>query len=279
MTLAISGNTAWVACKEQSRVVRVDLTRGQTTASRRLGGPVIAVAVGYRSVWALDSLSTLYRINPRTTRVTKRIRLQAAAPYNIWIGAGSVWVADDQAARIVRVSPSGNRVVARIRVGDGPADMAFSGNNAWVIDHRDRTLFRIHTGTNRPMRLAAVGSADGAAPERLVFFDRGLWVTGRGVPLWQLDPATGQIRRSIDIRGTGIDIVAAAGAMWVPVRTPAVDRSGFPTMTALRRVTPDGTVTTVATANGHVDVHGLVRVGRAVWLADNTDGFLYRVTG
>jgi len=50
-------------------------------------------------------------------------------------------------------------------------------------------------------------------------------------------------------------------------------------MTALRRVAPDGTVTTAATADGRVDVHGLAAVGRAVWLADNTDGFLYRVSG
>jgi hypothetical protein len=279
MTLAISGTTAWVACKEQGRVVRVDLARGRTTASRRLGGPIIAVAVGYRSVWALDTLSTLYRINPRTARVTKRIRIQAAAPYNIWIGAGSVWVAEDQAARVLRVSPTKNKVVARIRVGNGPADMAFSGRSAWVLDHRDRTLFRIDTATNRATRLSTIGDADDAAPERFVLFDGSLWITGRGVPLLQVDPATGQIRRSIDIRGTGIDIVAAAGAVWVPVRTPAVDRSGFPTMTALRRVAPDGTVTTAATAEGHVDVHGLAAVGRAVWLADNTDGFLYRVSG
>jgi hypothetical protein len=278
MTLAISGRTAWVACKEQSRVVRVDLARGRTTASRRLGGPVIAVAVGYRSVWALDSLSTLYRINPRTARVTKRIRLQAAAPYNIWIGAGSVWVAEDQAARVLRVSPAKNKVVARIGVGNGPADMAFSGGGAWVINHRDRALFRIETSTNKARRLSTIGDVDDAAPERFVFFDGSLWITGRGVPLLQVDPATGQIRRSIDIRGTGIDIVSAAGALWIPVRTPAVDRTGFPTMTALRRVAPNGTVTTAATAEGRVDVHGLVAVGTAVWLADNTDGFLYRVT-
>jgi virginiamycin B lyase len=278
MTLAVSGTTAWVACKEQRRVVRINLARGGMTASLRLGGPVIAVAVGYRSVWALDSLSTLYRINPRTARVTRRIRLQAAAPYNIWIGAGSVWVAEDQAARVVRVSPSRNKVVARIRVGDGPADMAFAGANAWVMNHRDRTLFRIQTATNTATRLATIGDVDDAAPERLAFLDGSLWITGRGVSLLQVDPATGQIRRSIDIRGTGIDVAATAGAVWVPVRTPAVDRSGFPTMTALRRVAPDGAVTTAATAAGHVDIHGLVAVGRAVWLADNTDGFLYRVS-
>jgi hypothetical protein len=276
MTLAISGNSAWVACKEQSRVVRVDLARGRRV-SVRLGGPVIAVAVGYRSVWALDSFSTLYRLNPRSARVTKRIRIGAAGPYNIWIGAGSVWVAEDHAARVVRISPVKNKVVARIGVGDGPADMAFAGSAAWVIDHRDRSLFRIQTATNRAMRLGTIGDADDAAPERFVLLGDSLWVTGRGVPLLQVDSATGAIRRTIDIRGTGIDIVGLAGALWVPVRTAAVDRSGFPTMTALRRVTPDGVVSTAATANGHVDVHGFVAAGGAVWLADNTDGFLYRI--
>ena len=102
-------------------------------------------------------------------------------------------------------------------------------------------------------------------------------MTGRGTPLLQVDPETGTTTRSIDIGGSGIDVVAAAGALWIPVRTPDVDRAGFPTMTAARRVTPDGRVTTAAVARGRVDVHGLAAVGAAVWLADNTDGFLYRL--
>jgi hypothetical protein len=61
------------------------------------------------------------------------------------------------------------------------------------------------------------------------------------------------------------------------VRTAAVDRTGFPTMTALRRVAPDGTVRTAATARGRVDVHGLASGLGSVWIADNTSGFLYRV--
>src|SRR5918992_6274932 len=74
MTLALSGSTAWVACKEQQRLMRIDLTRGRSTASVRLGGAVIAVAAGLGSVWALDS-ATLYRIDPRTARVNRRIAL------------------------------------------------------------------------------------------------------------------------------------------------------------------------------------------------------------
>src|SRR5690349_4721964 len=98
MTLAVSGGSAWVACKEQARIVRIDLASGRQTATLRLGGPVIAVTAGLGSLWALDSGSTLYRIdavprNPGRLRVTKRIAVGATAAYNIWIGAGAVWVA------------------------------------------------------------------------------------------------------------------------------------------------------------------------------------------
>jgi len=277
MTLALSGPNAWVACMEQRRVVRIALARGRATASVRLGSGVTAVAVGFGSVWALGTNATLYRVNPRTARVTKRIQLSASAPYNIWLGGGSVWVADDQAAQVLRISPKSNKTVARIGVGNGPADMVFAGGRAWVMDHRDRTLFRIDLATNRATRLATIGHEDDAAPERFALLAGSLWVTGRGVPVVEVDPDTGATKRSIDIGGTGIDIVAAGGALWVPVRTLAVDRTGFPTMTALRRVTPAGALTTAATATGRVDVHGLAAAGGRLWIADNTDGFLYRI--
>ncbi len=276
MTLVLQGNVAWVACKEQSRLVRIGLARGRRTASVRLGGPVIAVAVGFGSVWALDTSSTLYRLNPRTARVTRRIRLGATAPYNIWIGGGSVWVADDQGARIMRVSPSTNRVAARIGVGDGPSDMVFAGARAWALNHRDNTLFRIDLATNTATHLAVLGDGSAAA-ERVAILGGSLWVTGRGLPLLEVDPETGATRRTIEIDATGIDLVAAAGALWVPVRSPAVDARGFPTMTAVRRVSTSGTVSTAATARGRVDVHGLAAGRGAVWLADNSDGFLYRI--
>jgi streptogramin lyase len=275
MTLAVQANTAWVACKEQSRVVRLSLSQGRRTATVALGGRVIAVTVGLGSVWALDSGSTLYRIAAKRARVTKRIHVGAAAAYNVWIGAGSVWVADDQGAAVLRVSASSGKVV-RIPVGDGPADMVFRGTQAWVVTHRDSALYRIDTTTNAPTRLGAVGGSDAAA-ERLALLGDGLWVTGRGIGLVEADPATGAVRRTVDLDGTGIDVVATAGALWVPVRTAAVDRTGFPTMTAVRRVTAAGAVSTVATARGRVDVHGLAVGPGSVWLADNTGGFLYRL--
>jgi streptogramin lyase len=275
MTLAVDAADAWIACKEQSRVIRVDPKSGRVESSLRLDAPVIAVALGYGSLWAVDSSSTLYRIRPATARVAKRIQLGAAAAYNIWVGGGSVWVADDQAAQVIRVAPATGKVVRRIAVGDGPASMAFSGRSAWVVNHRDRRLDRIDLATNMMKRL---GTIPGDAPERIAWLGGSLWITGRGTDLIRVDPQTGGVRETIEVGAGGIDVVAGDGALWVPVRSAVVDPTGFPTMEALRRVDAStGQVTTAATATARVDVHGLRAFGGSVWLADNRAGVVYRL--
>jgi len=274
MTLAFSGGSAWLACKEQARVIRVNTKTGKTTKSLRLGTPVIAVASGYGSVWALDSGSQLYRIDPASGKVVKRLDLRAAAAYNLWIGGGSVWAADDQGAAVIRVKPSTNRVVARPRVGDGPADVTFNGGSAWVISHRDRVLHRIDLSTNRSRKLAVL---PGDAPERMAWSHGSLWVTGRGTDLLKVDPADGAVQDTIEIGASGIDVAAAGEDLWIPTRSAAVDQSGFPTMDALKRVSTAGAVSVVGEPSGRVDVHGLAAHGGALWLADNTNGYLYRV--
>jgi hypothetical protein len=62
-----------------------------------------------------------------------------------------------------------------------------------------------------------------------------------------------------------------------PDAVAEVDRTGFPTMQALRRVDPDGTVTAVREPAHQVDVHGLVADDEHLWLADNTAGIVYRM--
>ena len=201
--------------------------------------------------------------------------LAAAAPYNVWIGGGSIWVAEDQGARVIRVSPATSRILKRLPVGDGPADMAFAGNSAWVINHRDRRLMRINLSTNSVTKLVTV---PGDAPERMTWLAGSLWITGRGTDLIQVDPQTGAVKATIEIGAGGIDVVSAAGALWVPARNEVVDPTGFPTMEALRRVSVSTRqVTTAATAGGRLDVHGLQAGGGFVWIADNRSGFVYRV--
>ena len=92
---------------------------------------------------------------------------------------------------MIRVSPATNRILKRLPAGDGPADMAFAGNSAWVINHRDRRLMRINLATNSITDLATV---PGDAPERMTWLAGSLWITGRGTDLIQVDPQTGAVK-------------------------------------------------------------------------------------
>jgi YVTN family beta-propeller protein len=252
----------------------VFVLRGKSVASVRVAAPVIAVAIGYGWVWALDAGATLSRINAASVRVTKRIRLNARAPYNIWVGAGSIWVIDDGSGELIRVSPATNRVIARIPVGDGPADMVFRGTTAWIVNHRDKGLVRLDTRTNAHTRLATL-EAD--APERIAYLAGSLWITGRGTDLLKVNPDDGAVTAVVDIGGSGIDVVVAGNALWVPARSYAVDPTGIPTMEALRRISAEGLVTTFAKPTGRLDVHGLAAGNASIWLSDNTNGTLYRI--
>src|SRR3954451_16261775 len=153
-TLARDFGSTWIACKSLGVLQRLD-----PPARIKLGGSsLIAVTTGFGSVWALDGSGsgTLLRVDPGTNRVSARIGAGTASAYNIWTGAGSVWVAGDQAAEVVRIDPATDAVVAHVSVGDGPADMVFRGGAAWVINHRDAGLLRIDTQTNTATLLTRV---------------------------------------------------------------------------------------------------------------------------
>ena len=273
-TLAVDGSTAWVACKEQSRVVRFDMRNGKTTGSVALDGQPIAVLAAFGSIWALDGSGSLYRIDRTTGKLAEQVATRAITAYNLWAGAGSLWVVDDSTGEVVRIAPGGSHAVKTIEVGDGAADMVFAGTSAWVVNHRDRGLVHIDTRTNRATRITTLKAE---VPERMALLGGNLWITGRGTDLLKVNPATGAIRGTYDVGASGIDVVAGGGALWVPSRSAAVDPTGFPTMEALRRVSTGGKVATVAKAGGRLDVHGLASDGKSLWLADNTSGALYRV--
>jgi DNA-binding beta-propeller fold protein YncE len=277
MTLAIDFGSIWIACKERGQLARVDPASGRTTRTLQLGGELIAVATGFGSVWALSSGGTLYRVDPQSGATAAQVDVRTSRPYNIWIGAGAVWVVDDGAGEVIRVDPAANRVAARIPVGDGAADLVFDGATAWAVNHRDLGLVRIDTAANTARRLATL-PAD--APERMVLTGGHLWITGRGTDLLEVDPADGSVLRTVDIGVSGIDLVARGDAIWVPVRSAAVDARGLPTMETLRRVDArTGAVTATIAVSAPMDVHGLAADDRGVWLADNTHGVLYRVPG
>ena len=70
-----------------------------------LDGPPIALLAAFGALWALDANGTLYRLEDG--RVEATLDLGLRAPYNLWAGADTLWVADDQAGEVVRIDPGG----------------------------------------------------------------------------------------------------------------------------------------------------------------------------
>jgi YVTN family beta-propeller protein len=186
-----------------------------------------------------------------------------------------VWVADDGRGEVVRLDPATNEVVARIPVGDGPADLVFEGSSVWVINHRDRGLVRIDMQTNTARLVATI---PGGAPERMVLAAGHLWITGRGTDLLEVDLA-GNVLQTVEIGAGGIDLVTSGDTIWVPSRNSETDVRGFPTMESLRRVDVRSRSVTSTAASRPLDVHGLFADASGLWLADNTHGVLYRLRG
>ncbi len=103
-TLAVTAGAAWVACKEESRLVRVDLATGKRR-SVQLGGQPIAVLAALGAVWTLDTSGSVARLDPGTARVTGRLDTGVSRPYNLWAGAGSLWSADDDTGEVDPARP------------------------------------------------------------------------------------------------------------------------------------------------------------------------------
>ena len=160
-TLALGNGSAWVACKEQARIVRVSLPQRPPDGDRASShAPVTAVAVGFGS--RLGARPD--RAEPRADSIRGRIRVRSASgsartPRTTSgsgpARSGSPTIRAGRAAGLA----GDQQGVARIAVGDGPADMVFAGTRAWLLTHRDNALHRIDTTSNHATRLATRAAA------------------------------------------------------------------------------------------------------------------------
>src|SRR6266540_56668 len=78
----------------------------------------IRLAVGAGSIW-IDGYGTakVERVNPKTLRVVKRIRVGIAV-WDVAYAFGSVWATNNAAGSVSRIDPATNRVVKTIKMGE-----------------------------------------------------------------------------------------------------------------------------------------------------------------
>ena len=224
--LAAEQRGVWVSDARSGRVRLIERERLTVAATARTRGrPLVGpyadaglLAMGFGSLWFASGEQTISRIDPRTGRVTARIRPVTTGESDgaITTGAGSVWVAGPvQGSPLTRIDPRRNVVLARIALSkfrSGGATVA--GGNVWVADPGGDKMWRVD-----PMRNVPVSTTDvGVAPIGVVSGHGSVWVANAGDgTVSRIDPVTGRVIRTIAVGGSPNGLAITDDAVWVTV--------------------------------------------------------------
>jgi hypothetical protein len=168
-SVAFYDGSLWVATF-QRRLVRVDARTNQVVGtplrfSSGKGDSNMTVRAGDGAVYVSDGAAgVLVRVDARTGRISKRVRLAGAI--DSLLPAGSrVWISrslSTQALRRSEVVPLDARTLAPVGdgvgVGSGPLDLEADGNAVLVSGAGDGTITRVEPG-RRPRRRLVNGQA------------------------------------------------------------------------------------------------------------------------
>ena len=194
---------------------------------RRRRRPILAGAVALAAllvaiVWTVRSIPPPQQSTE--PRVVKLLRL-GGDPTDGLLAAGSLWVADFRANRVVRIDPARRSVIARIPVGEAPEYLAVETGSVWAgstTSDAASILWRIDTATNRVAGHVETDYVVGfvATPGRI-------WVARRDDQHSVDVFFSSNGRRIARIPFEGITgIAAAGGSVWVAGSDGTVTRIG-----------------------------------------------------
>jgi DNA-binding beta-propeller fold protein YncE len=196
-------------------IYRVDPATARTVATipaPGTGGKLSGITIGAGAVWATSAGGRpgVYRIDPRTNRVTSFIRLPPT-PTAIAVAHGRVWVTEPKEGPgiVVRIDPRTNRISGPpIRVGAGPGEIVSSMGTLWVTNSSgisnvpDVSRINPATGAVANPRGRSWGGTDRLGNAKVSRIDAAgagsLWTTDVNV-VERVDPATGHVTAAIPV--------------------------------------------------------------------------------
>ena len=210
--LAATDDTLWIELHRASHLARLD--------PETMTVELLTEVPAHCFISAADGViwTTIHRENLVTrTDAETGITTLIAMPHACGLKATpkGVWVADPTDGLVHRLDPQTGDVVETIDVPDAPANMSLVGDLLFV------------TGEGGGGWLAVIDVASGDVvhshgwPEIARFDDLApgfgaVWATGRGDPrLFELDPVTGDVIRTIAIGGNPSGIAIGEDALWI----------------------------------------------------------------
>jgi streptogramin lyase len=262
--LEYGAGSLWSANAGSATVSRVDIAHRRVVKAIHVGVQPGAIAFAAGAVWIGDfAQNSVFRIDPSTNRVVATIPIDTMVGGFLAAADGSLWVSEYNAGVVVRIDPRTNDVTERVRVGGQAQALAELDGLLWVANTAG------YVSAIDPVAGKVVGATIdvGHGVDGLAATPEGLWATtyDRGLVVL-IDPASRKIVRRTHIAGHAAGIVFAGGALWV---------SDFVHRRITRIARPAGAI-----RESHVTGSGpraIVRVGRALWVANQGSGTLVRV--
>lgn len=147
--LTAAYGVVWVPNDESGTLARVDPRTNRVTRRLRLQPGLFSVAHGFGALWVVNYREgSLTRVDPTTLR--KRTVRVGAVPFDVLAAYGRVWVTAWEVGRLVEVDPRSLKILRRTRIGPRPAGLRAAGGAVWVGFGRSATaIARIDPRTHR----------------------------------------------------------------------------------------------------------------------------------
>jgi YVTN family beta-propeller protein len=244
---------------KRRRIVAAALALAAVTASVIAG--VKLGTGGSRASSALGSRAGIFELGKGSSVGGSSL---ASAPAAMAEDARTIWLAEPDAGRVVRVDRASRRVVEKVFVGGTPGAVAVGAGAAWVASIPGASVDRIDLATyavTTPIRLR------GARAWALAFGFGHLWVAdATHETLLEFDPLAGTLQRRfrLDLHPTTVAI--GAGSIWIADYDQGL----------LERIDPRSGVSLPIRGVG--DGPTAIAVGDgAVWVANSLDSTVSKV--
>ena len=228
--VAAGEGSVWVLSRTTrdgcSRTEPCTVTRVDPRTNRVVGEPTRlpvdpwSLGVGAGSVWVAPNGADgrLVRIDAQTGRITARI---SAYPVYfgsaVVVGGGFVWTGNDDerykgGSTISKISPVTNLAVGNPLEVGSPQSLAFGYGALWDADHAG-WLVKIDPVARKIIARTRLGfGAHGVVVTRHAIYV----ADAHGSRLLEADPATGKMRRIVELPMAPLYPVAGAGSIWSP---------------------------------------------------------------
>jgi streptogramin lyase len=211
--LTAAYGAVWVPNDEAGTLARVDPRTNRVTRRLRLRPGLFSVTHGFGALWVVNYREgSLTRVDPATLR--KRTVRVGAVPFDVLAVYSRVWVTAWEAGRLVEVDPRSLKILRRTRIGPRPAGLRAAGGAVWVGFGRSATAVARVDPRTRLIERVPVGVR---SPNWFVAGAWGLWIQAADHVLVRLDPATRKVRARLSFGRTLAQGAAAAdGTLWIP---------------------------------------------------------------